>query len=77
MVPMLPYIFEQRMGLDIAVIQRSTLTFLAQGALVSVVSSPIVGQVADRTSSKKNLLLVSLALAFISSAALAITTSRK
>lgn len=75
MVPLLPYIFEQRMGLPVSLIQRVTLFFLAEGALVSVVSSPVIGHIADKASSKKRLLLYSLGLAFVSSVLVAVTTS--
>lgn len=75
MVPLLPYIFEQRMGLDVSLVQRITVLFLAEGALVSVLSSPFVGHIADRTSSKKSFLLYSLALVSVSSVGVAATTS--
>ena len=75
MVPLLPYIFEQRMHLDTSLIQRVTLFFLSEGALVSVVSCPILGHVADYASSKRNLLLYSLAVVSISSLFIALTTS--
>lgn len=75
MVPLLPYIFEQRMNLDVSLIQRVTLLFLSEGALVSVLSSPITGHVADMVSSKKDLLLWSLGIVSISSLSMAVTTS--
>ncbi|OJJ44443.1 hypothetical protein ASPZODRAFT_135267 [Penicilliopsis zonata CBS 506.65] len=75
MVPLLPYMFEHRLGLDNSIVQRCTLLFLSEGALICVFSSPIIGHVSDMTSSKRNLLLASLALAFVSSLATAMAES--
>ncbi|KAF9892236.1 hypothetical protein FE257_002013 [Aspergillus nanangensis] len=75
MVPLLPYVLEQRIHLDSSLTQRCTSVFLIEGALVSVISSPFVGALADRVSSKKTLLLSTLVLTLVSSVWLAITTS--
>ncbi|KAJ5958434.1 uncharacterized protein N7479_005584 [Penicillium vulpinum] len=75
MVPLLPYIFENRLGLDTSLTQRLTSIFLVEGALISIVSSPFIGNIADRASSKKTLLLVLLVLTLISVLCLSITTS--
>ncbi|KXG49863.1 Major facilitator superfamily domain, general substrate transporter [Penicillium griseofulvum] len=75
MVPLLPYIFENRLGLDTSLTQRLTSIFLVEGALISIVSSPFIGNIADRASSKKVLLLVLLVLTLISVLCLSITTS--
>ncbi|KAJ5795004.1 hypothetical protein N7457_001603 [Penicillium paradoxum] len=75
MVPLLPHIFEDRLGLDKSLTQRFTSIFLVEGALISIVSSPFVGNIADRASSKKVLLLVLLVLTLISVLCLSITTS--
>jgi MFS family permease len=75
MVPLLPYIFENRLGLDTTLTQRFTSIFLVEGALVSIISSPLIGNIADRASSKKMLLLVLLALTLISVLCLSVTTS--
>lgn len=75
MVPLLPHMFEQRMGLDASLTQRYTSVFLAEGAFISIVSSPFVGSIADKTRSKKNLLLLLLGLALISVLCLSWTPS--
>ncbi|KAJ5562733.1 hypothetical protein N7535_002822 [Penicillium sp. DV-2018c] len=75
MVPLLPHIFENRLGLDTSLTQRFTSIFLVEGALISIISSPFVGDIADRASSKKVLLLVLLVLTLISVLCLSVTTS--
>ncbi|KGO68928.1 Major facilitator superfamily domain, general substrate transporter [Penicillium italicum] len=75
MVPLLPHIFENRLGLDTSLTQRLTSIFLVEGALISIISSPFIGDIADRASSKKVLLLVLLVLTLISVLCLSITTS--
>ncbi|KAL3448046.1 major facilitator superfamily domain-containing protein [Aspergillus insuetus] len=72
MVPLLPTVLEQRIGLDSSLTQRYTSIFLAEGAFITVVSSPIIGSIADAVSSKKALLLGLLALALISVASLSL-----
>lgn len=76
MVPLLPYIFESRLGLDPTLTQKYTSVFLVEGALISIVSSPLIGDIADRASSKKTLLLALLVLTLISVLCLSMTTSR-
>lgn len=76
MVPLLPHIFETRLGLDTTLTQRYTSIFLVEGALISIISSPLVGNIADRASSKKALLLVLLILTLVSVLCLSITASR-
>ncbi|KAJ5352175.1 major facilitator superfamily domain-containing protein [Penicillium brevicompactum] len=73
MLPLLPTVLEQRIGLDPSVTQRFTSIFLAEGAFVSVISSPIFGSIADAISSKKTLLLFLLVLTLISTACLSLT----
>ncbi|CAG8117722.1 unnamed protein product [Penicillium salamii] len=75
MVPLLPHIFETRLGLDTTLTQRYTSIFLVEGALISIISSPLVGNIADRASSKKALLLVLLILTLVSVLCLSITAS--
>lgn len=75
MVPLLPYIFENRIGVDSSFIQRYTSIFLAEGALISVLSSPLVGSIADKARSEKLLLLILLALTLISVVCLSLTPS--
>lgn len=77
MVPLLPHILENRLGLDATLTQRYTSVFLVEGALISIVSSPLIGDIADRASSKKALLLVLLVLTLISVLSLSMTTSCK
>lgn len=76
MVPLLPYIFENRLGLDTTLTQRYTSLFLVEGALISIISSPFIGDIADRTRSKKSLLLTLLVMTLISVLCLSMTTSR-
>jgi MFS-type transporter involved in bile tolerance (Atg22 family) len=75
MVPLLPYIFENRLGLDTTLTQRLTSIFLVEGALISIISSPLIGDIADRANSKKVLLLVLLVLTLISVLCLSVSTS--
>ena len=77
MVPLLPHIFENRLGLDATLTQKYTSIFLVEGALISIISSPLIGSIADRASSKKMLLLVLLALTLVSVLCLSMTLSRK
>lgn len=76
MLPLLPTVLEQRIGLDPSLTQRFTSIFLAEGAFISVISSPIFGSIADAISSKKTLLLLLLVLTLISTACLSLTTHR-
>ncbi|KAL4875660.1 major facilitator superfamily domain-containing protein [Aspergillus karnatakaensis] len=75
MVPLLPYIFEQRLKVHSSHIQAYTSIFLTEGALVAIITSPLIGHVADRAKSKKALLLGLLVLTLASVAGLAVTTS--
>ncbi|KAJ5403170.1 major facilitator superfamily domain-containing protein [Penicillium cosmopolitanum] len=50
MLPLLPTVLEQRIGLDPSLTQRFTSIFLAEGAFISVISSPIFGSIADAIS---------------------------
>ncbi|PKX92268.1 MFS general substrate transporter [Aspergillus novofumigatus IBT 16806] len=75
MVPLLPYIFEQRLGVQASHVQAYTSIFLAEGALVAIITSPFIGHVADRAKSKKALLLGLRMLTLASVLGLAITKS--
>ncbi|KAL2862791.1 major facilitator superfamily domain-containing protein [Aspergillus lucknowensis] len=75
MVPLLPTILEDRIGLDASLTQQYTSIFLAEGAFVYIVSSPFIGSIADAVSSKKLLLLALLALALVSVGCLSLTTT--
>lgn len=74
-VPILPYMLEDRSGLDPSKTQSITFALLSESALVGVVASPFIGQLADRTSHKKRLLLYSLGAAMGSSLGLALSRS--
>jgi len=74
MLPLLPTLLEQRIGTNPALTQRYTSIFLAEGAFVSVISSPIFGSLADAVSSKRTLLMILLGLTLIGVAFLALTT---
>jgi MFS family permease len=77
MVPLLPFILENRIGGKAADTQRLTSAFLVEGALISIISGPPIGDIADRVKSKKVLLLVLLGLTLISIVCLSVTTSCK
>ncbi|KAJ6090216.1 hypothetical protein N7486_009031 [Penicillium sp. IBT 16267x] len=74
MIPLLPNVLEHRIGLEPSLTQRYTSIFLTEGAIVSVVSSPFIGSIADAVSSKKTLLLSLLILALISIGCLSLAT---
>ncbi|KAF7589728.1 hypothetical protein BBP40_003926 [Aspergillus hancockii] len=74
-VPILPYILETRLDLDVALTQRLSFALLAESAVASLICSPFIGHYADKLSSKKTLLLWSLAAALFSSIILALATS--
>ncbi|KAJ5360329.1 hypothetical protein N7517_009520 [Penicillium concentricum] len=74
MIPLLPTVLEHRIGLEPSLTQRYTSIFLMEGAFVSIVSSPVIGAIADATSNKKALLLTLLILALVSTACLSLTT---
>ncbi|KAL3476228.1 major facilitator superfamily domain-containing protein [Aspergillus californicus] len=75
MVPLLPYIFEQRLRVQASRVQAYTSIFLTEGALVAIITSPLIGHVADRAESKKVLLLGLLMLTLASVCGLALTKS--
>lgn len=75
MVPLLPYIFEQRLKVPASRVQVYTSIFLTEGALVAIITSPLIGHVADRAKSKKALLLGLLMLTLASVCGLAVTKS--
>ncbi|KAJ5574806.1 major facilitator superfamily domain-containing protein [Penicillium hetheringtonii] len=74
MLPLLPTLLEQRIGTNPELTQRYTSIFLAEGAFVSVISSPIFGSLADAVSSKRTLLMILLGLTLIGVTFLALTT---
>ncbi|QKX54312.1 uncharacterized protein TRUGW13939_01398 [Talaromyces rugulosus] len=60
LVPMLPYMLRSRLHLSGAKIQKQTSLVLAIHGMVSVVSGPIIGHFADKTTNRKLPLLLSL-----------------
>ncbi|KAK0113906.1 hypothetical protein ONS95_014149 [Cadophora gregata] len=74
-VPILPYMLEQRLKLENSKTQSITLALLSESALVGFFASIIVGHIADRTSNKRALLLYSLAGAMVGSLGLAVAES--
>ncbi|PIA93361.1 putative MFS-type transporter [Cercospora beticola] len=59
-VPILPYMIEQRLRLDPAYTQRFTAELLVILGLISIPAAPIIGHLADQTTSRKGPLLISL-----------------
>ncbi|PYH47054.1 MFS general substrate transporter [Aspergillus saccharolyticus JOP 1030-1] len=62
-IPLLPYMLEDRIGLDRNKTQEVTFLVLADTALTSAVSSPLIGILADRWRAKRAFLLFSVVLA--------------
>ena len=60
-VPILPFILQDRVHIDPAQIQTDTSVLLAAYAGASVVFSPVAGVIADRTSTRQMPFLVGLA----------------
>lgn len=70
MLPLLPTVLEHRISLEPSLTQKYTSMFLAEGAFVSMISSPLIGAIADTVSSKKTLLLTLLVLTLVGTACL-------
>lgn len=77
LVPILPFVLEHRLGLDVSLTQRVSTALLSQTALVMVVASPLIGAHADRSGAKRAWLLFGLAGALLGSLILAMATSCK
>lgn len=75
LVPILPYMLESRLHVDVALTQRYSFLLLSLSAGISVVVSVPIGYLADRSSSKKVWLLSGLALVLVSTGAIALATS--
>lgn len=60
LVPLFPYMLQERLHLDQAWIQELTSLVLAVHGIISVVSGPIIGHFADQSSNRKIPLLFSL-----------------
>lgn len=76
-VPIIPYMLIERIQIDPANVQAITSALLANYALVCLISSPIVGHYADKTTDRKTPLLVALAFELTSAVTVAGTTNCK
>ncbi|KAJ5128675.1 hypothetical protein N7476_007294 [Penicillium atrosanguineum] len=75
LVPMLPYIFRTRLHVNQAKIQELTSLVLAVHGMVSVISGPIIGHFADKTSNRKVPLLLSLFACTVGTSMIACSSS--
>ncbi|KAF7118905.1 hypothetical protein CNMCM5793_008541 [Aspergillus hiratsukae] len=75
LVPILPYVVEDRLGLDSSLTQRISFALLSESAAVAVVLNPFIGHYADKSASKRVWLLSALVAALLGSAYLALATS--
>jgi|SRR5579862_3661331 len=74
-VPILPYMLQERIGLGHDKAQAVTSNLLALYSLSQVVSSPVVGVIADRIPERKMPMVVALVFGLGSTALMAVTTS--
>lgn len=74
-IPIIPYMLIERIQIDPANVQAVTSALLANYALVCLISSPVVGHYADKTTDRKTPLLVALAFELISAITVAGTTN--
>ncbi|KAJ5309977.1 Aldolase [Penicillium atrosanguineum] len=74
-VPILSYMIEDRLELPPSQTQWLTTALLATHGFVSVVSAPIIGHFADKTSSRRIPLLIALAGCFVGTLLLSICPS--
>lgn len=74
-VPIIPYMLVERIQIDPANVQAVTSALLANYALVCLISSPIVGHYADKTTDRKTPLLIALAIELASAVTIARTTN--
>ncbi|KAJ5143435.1 uncharacterized protein N7515_002222 [Penicillium bovifimosum] len=75
LVPLLPYVLEHRLGLDVSLTQRISTALLSQSALIMVIASPLIGSHADRSGAKRGWLLFGLGGALVSSLIIALASS--
>ncbi|KAF3912371.1 hypothetical protein AA313_de0207942 [Arthrobotrys entomopaga] len=73
-VPILPYILEERNGVDPDHIQKLTYQILTVYGAVLVFSGPFIGQWADKAKSRRSPLIISLAVSVIGTVILAAST---
>ncbi|RHZ68361.1 hypothetical protein CDV55_107787 [Aspergillus turcosus] len=75
LVPILPYVVEDRLGLDSSLTQRISFALLSESAAVAFLLNPFIGHYADKSASKRVWLLTALVAALLASAYLALATS--
>ncbi|KAK6540422.1 hypothetical protein TWF694_009218 [Orbilia ellipsospora] len=73
-VPILPYILEQRNGVDPDDIQKLTYQILTVYGVVLVFSGPFIGQWADKAKTRRTPLIISLAVSIVGTVILAAST---
>jgi MFS-type transporter involved in bile tolerance (Atg22 family) len=76
-VPILPYMLEERVKIGHDNAQAITSNMLALYALAQVVFSPIVGVIADRVETRKTPLLIALSCGLGNTVLLAVATNSK
>ncbi|KAK2879992.1 hypothetical protein FQN49_000685 [Arthroderma sp. PD_2] len=74
-VPILPYILENRNHVDPADTQQLTYMVLTVYGAAAVAAGPLVGQLTDRVKSRKVILVIGLGVALIGTATLATSTN--
>lgn len=74
-VPILPYMIENRVGLDPSQTQTTSSWLLAESAAVSVIIRVPLAHFADKSASKRNWLLWALVIALASTASTALGSS--
>lgn len=75
LVPILPYMLENRNHVDFADIQKITYQLLMCYAIVTIISSLFIGPLADRCQSRKAPFILSQVITFVGTAILAVATS--
>ncbi|KAJ5172998.1 hypothetical protein N7492_005591, partial [Penicillium capsulatum] len=65
LVPILPYMLEDRLHMDPANTQSLTATLLSMHGLIPLVSAPVIANIVDRIGSRQRSLLVSLVVCLI------------
>lgn len=73
-IPILPYMLEERNHVDPSDIQRLTYQILTLYGVVSLVSSIFIGQLADLATTRKMPLVAALVVAIIGTLAVAAAT---
>lgn len=76
-VPIIPYMLENRIGLDESVFQTVTVWLIAEDAAITLLLSGPVGHYADHSKSKRAWLMWALVIASASTVGMAVATSGK